>query len=123
MLAALEMDGYRFDLAGGDPNVTAAAELLNPAALAQLRMHKRDLLLEYHERSFVTLVRVTGACEHGLMIDDDDIRAALDDDDIECLTHLDSTDRRLWADMLAYRLCAQRLKDGPKQSIYASGVH
>jgi hypothetical protein len=64
---------------------------------------------------FLRLVRVTGVCEHGLLIDDELILAELSADDLAELAELKRPDKQSWAQMLAYRLCMQRLRSGPTQ--------
>ena len=56
-------------------------------------------------RNFVDLVRANCACDHQRVIDDGIILAELDADDIACLLTLDRHNKRIWAEMLADRLC------------------
>ena len=64
-------------------------------------------------RDFLRLVRVTGACEHQLLLEDDVILAELSAADLAELSELDRSERLAWAQALTHRLCKRRLKHGP----------
>jgi hypothetical protein len=53
---------------------------------------------------FLRLVRITGICEHQLLLGDEAILAALDADDFKELQNLDRYNKQIWAQLLAHRL-------------------
>ena len=109
LLASLARDGYRFRLDHDRVIVQGPTDRLNPAALEQLRQKKPAILAELRLRDFVDLVRITGACEHGILLHRDQIAAQLDADDVAALLETDRRDRQVWAELLAYRLTRARI--------------
>ena len=53
---------------------------------------------------FFVLVRITGACEHQVLLEDEAILAELNADDLKELSLLDRYNKQIWAQLLAHRL-------------------
>ena len=64
---------------------------------------------------FLRLVRIIGVCERGLLIDDEFILAELDADDLRELVEADRITRQTKAQVLAHKLCDERLRRGPSR--------
>jgi hypothetical protein len=62
-----------------------------------------------HLFDFLRLVRITGACEHQVLLEDEAILAALDADDLTELSQLDLHDKQIWAQLLAHRLTRPKI--------------
>jgi hypothetical protein len=109
LLSTLARDGYRFRLDHDKVIVRGPTDRLSPAALDQLRQKKPEILAELRLEAFIDLVRVTAACEHGIVLHHDPIVAQLDQDDIAELLTNTREDRQAWAGLLAYRLTRSRI--------------
>ena len=59
--------------------------------------------------NFARLVRDYGL-HHGLVLEDEEILAELDADDLKCLQTSETREKQVWAELLAYRLCKERRK-------------
>lgn len=59
---------------------------------------------------FLRSVRNIGVFDHGLLFDDEVIRAELDADDLRELEQISQHERSTWAQLLAHRLYRERTK-------------
>ena len=57
---------------------------------------------------FANLVRAFGV-SHGILLDHSTILAELDADDLKCLESLDTHNKQVWAELLAFRLTQSRI--------------
>jgi hypothetical protein len=110
LLEAYEADGYRFSIEDNRLAIEADGELLNAQAVTRLAAHKAELIDQLRVRNFVKLVQAFAVCDYAALLDESEIRAELDADDLADLRTLDRFDLQCWAGMLAYRLTAERIK-------------
>ena len=99
----IESQGYTLDVEAGHLAVYGPQELLTDDRLELLRKHKQELIDQVLLRKFCDLVRVFGTA-HQVLLSDMEIVRELDAADIECLRSLDTRNKQLWAELLAYRL-------------------
>jgi hypothetical protein len=102
-----EQFGYRFGIEGGRLAVTASLRLMSTQAIEQLRSCRDGLVKEVNLRNFCQLVQHYGA-DRQRLLSYEEILAGLDDDDVEDLLNLNSHDKQVWAELLAYRLTSRR---------------
>lgn len=108
VFSAMTRDGLTVSLAGDDRLKITGKELTDKQRSFLHRL-KQAILAELRLQAFIDLVRITGICEHGLLLHRDDIAAQLDAADIAELFKTDRRDRQVWAELLAHRLCMKRL--------------
>ena len=107
-LNVMHRDGLIVSLSSDD-RLKITGKALTDEQRNFIRRLKPDIMAELRLQAFVDLVQVTGACEHGILLDHDGIAAQLDAADIAELVKTDRRDRQVWAELLTYRLCMKRL--------------
>ena len=104
VLESYEAQGYGFSVEDGRLVIEADGTLLNAQAVSELEKHKPAIVDGLRLRSFVHLVQAFGVFDHCRLLDEHEIRAELDAADLEELRTCDRESRRVWAELLAYRL-------------------
>ena len=106
-LRDIERQGYTLDVEAGQLAVYGPPELLTDDRMETLRQHKQELMDQVILRKFCDLVRAFGT-KYQVLLDDPVIVRELDVADMACLRSLDTYNKQIWAELLAYRLCNGR---------------
>ena len=99
----IENQGSRLDVEAGHLAVYGPQELLTDDRLEALRKHKQELIDQVILRKFCDLVRAYGT-DHQVLLSDLEIVRELDAADLHTLRSLDTRNKQMWAELLAYRL-------------------
>ena len=109
LIRSLKSIGIMLSVSGDKLKVQAPAGIVTSEIKNQIVDHKPQIMAACALSDFIELVRITGACEHSILLKRSVIADELDQDDNNELLKTDRADRQDWAELLAYRLCMKRL--------------